>query len=277
MHEIATRLLRNPLGVTGLAFISLALLLAVAGPFLAPYDPTQFHPRARLQGPSAEFWFGTDQFGRDIFSRILWGARSTIAFGLVATLLGTTLGMCIGLVSGYVGGRADEIVMRLIDAKMAIPNLLFTLLILTVLGGNATNAVIAVAIAFTPSMARITRSVVLSERTRDYVNAARARGESNAYIMFREILPNVAAPVIVETSIRVAFAVMLGATLSYLGLGVQPPSPDWGLMIAEARSFLQRSAWLALWPGLSIAVVAIGFNLFGDGLRDALNPRVGEA
>lgn len=277
MREIAIRLIRNPLGVAGLALISLALFLAVAGPILAPYDPTQFHARARLQGPSAAFWLGTDQFGRDIFSRILWGARSTIVFGLTATMLGTTFGMCIGLVSGYVGGRADEIVMRLIDAKMAIPNLLFTLLILTVLGGNATNAVIAVAIAFTPSMARITRSVVLSERTRDYVNAARARGESSAYIMFREILPNVAAPVIVESSIRVAFAVMLGATLSYLGLGVQPPSPDWGLMIAEARSFLQRSAWLALWPGLSIAVVAIGFNLFGDGLRDALNPRVGEA
>jgi peptide/nickel transport system permease protein len=269
--------MRNPLGMTGFALVSLTLLLALAGPFLAPYDPTQFHARARLQGPGTEFWLGTDQFGRDIFSRVLWGARSTIVFGLAATLLGTAIGTCIGLVSGYVGGRADEIVMRLIDAKMAIPNLLFTLLILTVLGGNATNAVIAVAIAFTPSMARITRSVVLSERTRDYVNAARARGESSAYIMFREILPNVAAPVIVETSIRVAFAVMLGATLSYLGLGAQPPSPDWGLMIAEARSFLHRSAWLALWPGLSIAVVAIGFNLFGDGLRDALNPRVGEA
>jgi peptide/nickel transport system permease protein len=157
-----------------------------------------------------------------------------------------------------------------------VPNLLFTLLILTVLGASATNAVLAVAIAFTPGMARITRSVVLSERTRDYVNAARARGETSLFIMFREILPNVAAPMVVETSIRVAFAVMLGATLSYLGLGLQPPAADWGLMVAEGRLFLLRNPWIAVWPGLGIALVALGFNLFGDGLRDALNPRVGD-
>jgi peptide/nickel transport system permease protein len=276
MRDLARRLIRNPLGLAGLILISAALLIAVAGPSLAPYDPTQFHPRARLQGPSWDFWLGTDQFGRDLFSRILCGARSTILFGIVTTCIGTLAGTSIGLFSGYLGGRFDEVVMRLIDAKMAVPNLLFTLLILTVLGASAMNAILAVSIAFTPSMARVARSIVLSERTRDYVNAARARGESHAFIVLREILPNVAAPVIVETSIRVAFAIMLGATLSYLGLGVQPPTPDWGLMIAEARGFLQRSPWPALWPGVGISIVAVGFNLFGDGLRDALNPRVGE-
>jgi peptide/nickel transport system permease protein len=276
MRSVIRRLLENLPGRVGCVLILLVLALAVVGPALAPYDPTQFHPRARLQGPGAQFWLGTDQFGRDLLSRLLWGARSTVLFGLVSTLLGTGFGTCIGLVSGYVGGRVDEVVMRLIDAKMAVPNLLFTLLILTVLGASATNAVLAVAIAFTPGMARITRSVVLSERTRDYVNAARARGERSLFIMFREILPNVAAPMVVETSIRVAFAVMLGATLSYLGLGLQPPAADWGLMVAEGRLFLLRNPWIAVWPGLGIALVALGFNLFGDGLRDALNPRVGD-
>ncbi|MDP3761191.1 MAG: ABC transporter permease [Ramlibacter sp.] len=274
MRDILRRLLANPLGLSGSIIVLGALLLAVVGPALAPFDPTEFHPRNRFASPGSGYLLGTDQFGRDILSRMMWGARSTVIFGVTATLLGTALGACIGMIAGYLGGATDEVVMRLIDAKMAVPNLLFTLLILTVLGPNATNAMIAVAIAFTPSMARIMRSVVLSERTRDYVSAARARGESARFIMFREILPNVAAPIVVESSIRVAFAIMLGATLSYLGLGAQPPTPDWGIMVAEARAFLQHSPWLAAWPGLGIAIVAVGFNLLGDGLRDALNPRV---
>jgi peptide/nickel transport system permease protein len=240
---------------------------------LAPYDPTQFHAAQRLQGPSAQFWLGTDQFGRDILSRILVGAPATIMFGVTATLLGTALGTSIGLVSAFLGGKADEAIMRVNDALLAFPGLLKALLIVTVLGPSVRNAMLAVAVATAPSMARIARSVALSVRARDFVAAAIARGEGATFIMTREMLPNVVAPVIVEATIRVAFAIMTGATLSFLGMGAQPPASDWGLMIAEARNYMHRNPWMVVWPGLSIAVVAVGFNMFGDALRDALNPR----
>jgi peptide/nickel transport system permease protein len=264
---------RRPQGAVGLAILSLLAAVVLFGADLAPYNPLQFHPRSRLQGPSAQFWLGTDQFGRDIFSRMLHGARSTILFGVVATLSGTALGTLIGVVSGYLGGRIDNFIMRAVDGLIAIPDLLLTLLIVTVLGGGTVYAVIAVAVAFTPGMARIARSVTLSVRTREYVQAAVARGERGAYIVLREMLPNVVAPVVVEATIRVSFAVMLGATLGFLGLGAQPPSSEWGLMIAEARQFMFRNPWMVVWPGAGIALVAIGFNLFGDALRDLLNPR----
>ena len=268
------RLLRNPLGLAGAAILLAVAVVIILGPALAPYDPLQFHPKNRLEGPSAAFWFGTDQFGRDVFSRMLVGARSTVLFGVVATALGTIAGTLIGLLSGFVGGRTDDLVMRFMDAMMAIPNLLLSLLIVTVLGVSTVNAVIAIAISFTPGMARVARSVTLSVRTRDYVNAAIARGEGWGYVVLREILPNVVAPVIVEASIRVAIAIMLGATLSFLGLGIQPPASDWGLMVAEARNYMFRNPWLVVWPAVAIGSVAVAFNMFGDGLRDALNPTV---
>ncbi len=258
----------------GSSIVVLAGVLIVLGPELAPHDPFQFHPRRRLEGPSASFWFGTDQFGRDVFSRMLVGARSTILFGVVATVLGTAVGSLIGVVSGYVGGRTDNLIMRAMDSLMAIPNLLLAMLIVTVLGPSVTNAVLAVAVSFSPSMSRVARSVTLSVRTRDYVSAAIARGERRAYVVLREILPNVMAPVVIEASIRVAFAIMIGATLSFLGLGAQAPASDWGLMVSEARTYMFRNPWLVVFPSLGIGLVAVGFNLFGDGLRDALNPRV---
>jgi len=269
-----TRLLRNPLGLAGTVILLLVLSLVIFGAALAPYDPEAFHTQDRLEGPSAAFWLGTDNFGRDILSRLLHGARATVLFGVVATAAGTAIGALVGLASGYVGGRVDELIMRGVDSLLAIPNLLLTLLIVTVLGASTTNAILAVALSFAPGMSRVARSVTLSVRTRDFVNAAIARGERTSYILMREMLPNVVAPVIVEGSIRVAFAIMLGATLSYLGLGAQPPASDWGLMIADARQYMFRNPWLVVWPGVGIALVAIGFNLFGDGLRDALNPRV---
>ena len=268
------RLLRNPLGLVGAVILLAVAVVIILGPALAPYDPLQFHPKNRLEGPSAAFWFGTDQFGRDVFSRMLVGARSTVLFGVVATALGTVAGTLIGLLSGFVGGRTDDLVMRFMDAMMAIPNLLLSLLIVTVLGVSTVNAVIAIAISFTPGMARVARSVTLSVRTRDYVNAAIARGEGRGYVVLREILPNVVAPVVVESSIRVAIAIMLGATLSFLGLGIQPPASDWGLMVAEARNYMFRNPWLVVWPAVAIGSVAVAFNMFGDGLRDALNPTV---
>jgi peptide/nickel transport system permease protein len=273
MIDVLKRLVRQPQGLIGSILLSILTFAVCFGPAVAPYDPETFHFGSRLVGPNSAFWMGTDQFGRDIFSRLLWGARTTIILSLIATLCAAVLGCAIGVMSGYIGGRFDEIVMRLVDAKMAIPNLLFALLIVTVLGSNATNATIAIGIAFAPGMARIARSVTLTIRTQDFVSAAIARGESSLWIMAREITPNILAPVIVEGTIRVAFAIMLLATLSFLGVGAQPPAPEWGLMVSEARGFMFRSGWTIFWPGMAIATVAVTFNLLGDALRDALNPK----
>lgn len=267
------RLLSGPTGIAGTILLTLIFVVTVFGPWIAPYDPQTFDPIARLQGPTAAHWLGTDQFGRDILSRILHGAPSTIAFGLGATALGVGAGSVIGVIAGVAGGWVDSVIMRVLDGLLAVPDLLFTLLIVTILGGGMGHAMLAVAVAFTPGMARISRSAVLSVRTRDYVSAAVARGESWGWIVGREVLPNAISPIIVEATIRVAFAIMIGATLGFLGLGAQPPSTEWGLMVAEARQFMFRNAWMVAVPGVAIAVAALGFNLFGDALRDSLDPR----
>jgi peptide/nickel transport system permease protein len=264
---------RTATGISGLVLLTLVLGAATFGPYLAPYDPQAFHPTTRLEGPSAAHWLGTDQFGRDLLSRLLNGAPSTVFFGLGATLLGVGAGSVIGVIAGTAGGWVDSVIMRILDGLLAVPELLFTLLIVTFLGGGMSQAMLAVAIAFTPGMARIARSSVLSIRTREYVLAAVARGEPSHYIVLREVLPNSIGPIIVEASIRVAFAIMIGATLGFLGLGAQPPSTEWGLMVAEARQFMFRNAWTVAVPGVAIAMAAMGFNLFGDALRDSLDPR----
>jgi peptide/nickel transport system permease protein len=264
---------RSAPGLVGGAILLLLAVAVLAGPVLAPYDPQAFHPRARLQGPSWAHVLGTDQFGRDLLSRLLHGARSTIAFGIGATALGVAAGSLIGITAGVIGGWLDSVTMRVLDGLLAVPDLLFTLLIVTMLGAGTGHAMLAVAVAFTPGMARIARSAVLSVRTREYVLAAIARGESWAWIIGREVIPNAVGPVVVEATIRVAFAVMIGATLGFLGLGAQPPSTEWGLMVAEARQFMFRNPWCVAVPGVAIAVAALGFNLFGDALRDALDPR----
>ncbi|APX24476.1 MULTISPECIES: ABC transporter permease [Salipiger] len=269
-------LLRNPQGALGLILCSLVLFAAVFGPEIAPKDPETFHFNARFAAPSLEFPLGADWYGRDLLSRILVGARSTVLLALLATFIGTAAGAVIGVLSGYLGGIVDEALMRLTDAIMAIPSLLFALMIIAVLGSSSINAVLAIGIAFAPGMARIARSVTLQVRSLDYVAAAKARGESLGWIVAAEILPDTIAPVIVEGTIRVAFAIMTLATLSFLGLGAQPPDPEWGLMIAEARDHLFRSPWPVAVPGAAIAIVAIGFNLLGDGLRDVLNPKTAE-
>jgi len=273
MIEILKRMARSPQGALGLVIVGLILLVVIVGPWFAPYDPEKMAPLMRYKPPSAQFWLGTDQYGRDILSRLLHGARATVVLAVLATVLGTLVGAVIGTVSAFLGGRSDEAIMRTVDAIMSIPSLLLALLIVNLLGKSSVNALLAIALAFAPGMARVTRSVALAVRKQDYVNAAIARGESAAFIVGREMLPNVVAPIIVEMTIRVAFAVMLFATLSFLGLGAQPPASEWGLMVAEARRFMHLSAWMILWPSLAVALVAIGFNLLGDGLRDALNPR----
>jgi len=273
MTEPWKRFLRTPQGLLATVILAALAVLCFAGPLLAPYDPEQIDFLGRFAAPSARHWFGGDQLGRDVLSRLLVGARTTIPLALLATLVGTLSGAVLGTLSAFLGGRADEAIMRTVDAVMAIPGLLLALLIVSTLGKGSLNAAAAVAIAFIPGMTRITRSVALAARRQDYVSAAIARGESASWIVFAEMLPNVAAPVVVESTIRVAFAVMLFATLSFLGLGAQPPASDWGLMAAEARRFLHQAPWMMIAPAGAIALSAIGFNLLGDGLRDALNPR----
>jgi peptide/nickel transport system permease protein len=267
------RLLRTPQGAIGMAILLLILLMVVFGPVVAPHDPDAIDFMGRFRPPGGRDWLGGDQFGRDVFSRLLVGARVTVPLAVLATVLGTLGGSVIGTISAYLGGRWDEAIMRSVDAVMAIPGLLLALLLVSSLGNGSLNATVAIAIAFVPGMARVTRSVALAVRAQDYVQAAVARGEGGGFIVVREMLPNVMGPVVVETTIRVAFAVMMFATLSYLGLGAQPPAADWGLMVAEARGFIHQAPWVMLAPAAAIGMTAIGFNLFGDGLRDALNPR----
>ena len=273
MNDLLRRLLATRQGALGVVLLALVAFCCIAGPWLAPYDAEQIDFLGRFAAPGTRHLLGADQLGRDVLSRLLAGARTTVPAALGATLLGTLAGAVAGTLSAYLGGHWDEAIMRTVDAVMALPGLLLALLVANTLGAGGLGAVLAVAVAFAPGMARITRSVALAVRRQEYVSAAIARGEAGPYIVLREMLPNVVAPVIVETTIRVAFAVMLFATLSFLGLGAQPPAPEWGLMVSEGRRYLLQAPWLVVVPGVAIAITAIGFNLLGDGLRDALNPR----
>jgi peptide/nickel transport system permease protein len=273
MTDLLRRLIRTPQGAIGLSLIVILLLICLFGPWLAPTDPEKIDFLGRFRPPGDRNWLGADQLGRDVLSRLLVGARSTIPLALLATLAGSGIGAIIGTTSAYLGGRLDEAIMRTIDAVMAIPGLLLALLLVSTLGNGSGNAVVAIAVAFAPGMARVTRSVALGVRNQDYVKAATARGEGAAWIICREMLPNVMAPIVIETTIRVSFAVMLFATLSFLGLGAQPPSSEWGLMVAESRQYIHQAVWVLIAPAVAIAFTAIGFNLLGDGFRDALNPR----
>ena len=272
MIELFIRLLRKPQGLIGVTLLVLVIAACLFGPALAPYAPEKINLLGRFRAPGWQNWLGADQFGRDILSRLMVGARSTVPMALVATLIGSAAGAIIGVGSAYLGGRSDEAIMRTNDAMMAIPGLLLALLVST-LGNGASNAVIAIAVAFAPGMARVIRSVALNVRNQDYVKAAIARGESALWIIFREMLPNVMAPIVIESTIRVSFAVMLFATLSFLGVGAQPPASEWGLMVADARQYMHQAPWGLIAPSGAIALTAIAFNLVGDGLRDALNPK----
>jgi len=258
----------------GMVLVALLITVAIFGPLISPYEPTMIHAENRLKPPSRQFWMGTDQFGRDTFSRIVMGSRTSLSLGVFATLLGSILGTMIGLFSGYFAGKTDELIMRLMDALMSFPSILLALLVLTALGSNLFNVIISIGIVSTPRIARVARSVTLAIKNEDYVLAARARGDSLFYILSCEIMPNILPPILVEGSIRVGFAIVTGASISYLGMGTQPPTPDWGMMIGQAREYIASSPWLIVWPALAIAVTVIGFNLLGDGVRDMLDPHL---
>jgi peptide/nickel transport system permease protein len=247
-------------------------MAAALAPVLAPFSPTEFHIEDKLQGPSATYWFGTDQYGRDLFSRVLYGGRSALLIASAATALGLLLGGAIGMAAAYYGRAVDEALMRTADAMLSFPSLLLAMLILTMMGPSLRNLVVGIAVVFAPRVARVMRSVVLSLRNKEFVEAARLRGESGLYIMGREILPNALAPMVVEGSIRISYAILLVGTLGFLGLGVQPPSPDWGLAVSEARNFISVAPWLVLAPSAAIATLVVGVNLLADGLHRAVDP-----
>jgi len=249
------------------------ILVSLLAPAIAPYAITEQHIGDRLQGPSLRHPLGTDQYGRDLFSRTLVGGRTALLLGMGAVLLGLAVGVPIGLASGYFGGWTDQVVMRVADAFLSFPALLMALLVLTALGAGTWHAALALGIANAPGIARVVRSQTLAVTHEEFVLAARAQGDSHAYVMVGEILPNVLPPIVIEATIRVGFAILAGASLSFLGLGVQPPQADWGVMIREARQYLFLSPWPLLCPGVALAVAIVGFNLFGDGLRDWLGGR----
>ncbi len=258
----------------GGVILSLVLLGAVAGPVLAPYPYDEMHLADRLQPPSARYLLGTDEFGRDLLSRTLLGARLSLFLGFAATAVSLAFGVPLGLMAGYSKGRVDEIIMRSMDVVMSFPPILLGLLILAVTPPRLWKTAVAVGLVYVPAIVRITRSVTLGLAEEEFVQAARARGERSFYTLTAEILPNTWPPIIVEGSLRVTFAILLGSALSFLGLGAQPPSSDWGLMISEARPFLDVAPWIAIAPGLAMCLTVVGVNLLGDGLRAVLDPRV---
>ena len=264
---------KQRLGLIGGGILCMLLLVALLAPVLAPYDPLAQDLYQRLQPPSADHWLGTDDFGRDILSRIVFGSRISLRIGLIAISLALTGGTLFGLVAGYRGGMVDMLIMRLMDLMLAFPSILLAIAIVAVIGPGIENAILAVSIVLVPQFARLVRSSVLTVREATYVEAARALGATESRLLFYSILPNCTAPLIVQTTLGMGTAILDAAGLSFLGLGAKPPVPEWGAMLSGGRELLLRAPWVMTFPGLAIFTVVLGLNLFGDGLRDALDPK----
>lgn len=268
---------RRPMSLqlkAGLLITGTIVLLGLLAPWIIPHPWDTISMRTRFLPPNATYWFGTDEYGRDVLSRLLMGARLSITMGVSATLVSLAVGVPMGLAAGYFRGWIDEVLMRIADVLMAIPAIMLGLLVLAVTPPALWKTALAVGFVYIPLIARLARSVTLTLANEEFIQAAKARAESTSYILFREILPNAWPPLLVEASLRVTYAILLGSALSFLGLGAQPPSSDWGLMIAEARSFIDRAPWIALAPGIAMCVLVIGINLLGDGARERLDPRL---
>jgi peptide/nickel transport system permease protein len=269
-----TRLRRSPGAMIGLVLIALLLLVAVTADFIAFQGIDDQDLRQGLFSPSREFPLGTDEFGRDMLSRIIHGSRVSLQVGIIATALSALVGVFLGLISGYFGGIIDHIIQGMVDVSWAFPTVLFAIFLVAVLGPGLTNVMIAVGLGYWGGYTRVVRGQVLSLRERDYIAAAYAIGASDLRIMFRHILPNIIAPVIVMSTMMMADAILIEATLSFLGMGAQPPIPSWGSILASGRTYLRLAPWVMLFPGIAIMLTVLGFNLLGDGLRDALDPRL---
>ena len=267
------KLKRNKSALFGFLLVAFFVGIAVLAPILPIADPAATSWSAIRKPPSELYWLGSDEIGRDILSRMIWGAQASLLAGVVSVLIAVVVGVPFGLLAGYFGGWTDQIISRITDALLATPFLILAIALAAFLGPSLTNAMIAIGLSATPIFIRLTRGQVLSVKTEDYVEGARAVGLSDVAIMSRYILPNVFAPVLVQATLTVATAIIAEASLSFLGLGQQPPDPSWGSMLNVAKNFMTQAPWMAWWPGAAIFLVVLGFNLLGDGLRDALDPR----
>jgi dipeptide transport system permease protein len=279
-REFWTAFSANRGAVIGLATIAVLLFVALFAPWIAPHAPNETNsavfllPPAWQQGGSASYLLGTDAIGRDILSRLMYGARLSLSIGVAVVALSVVVGVVLGLVAGFFRGVLEIAIMRLMDIVLTMPSLLMAIVIVAILGPGLINAMVAVAIVVLPHYARITRAAVIAEISRDYVTAARVSGAGTLRLMFREVLPNCAAPLIVQASLGISTAILDAAALGFIGLGAQPPSPEWGTMLADAREFVLRAWWVVTFPGLAILAAVLAFNLLGDGLRDALDPKL---
>ena len=269
------RLWRRRGAMVGLAVIVFFVAIALAAPWISPHDPLATSWSAVRKAPGAEHLFGTDEIGRDVLSRVIWGARASLLAGVISVTISLLVGVPIGLTAGYVGGWTDMLISRVTDAMLACPFLILAIALAAFLGPSLANAMVAIGIAATPIFIRLTRAQVLAVKVEDYVEAARAVGNPPLRIALRHIFPNIVAPLIVQATLAIAAAIIAEASLSFLGLGQQPPAPSWGSMLNTAKNYVENAPWMAIWPGLSIFLLVLSFNLLGDGLRDALDPRHG--
>ena len=275
-REVWRMLKKNKMALLGLGILVILVLLALFADVIADYDTVVIKQNLanRLKGPSAEHWLGTDEFGRDIFARLIHGARVSLKVGIIAVGISIVLGGILGALAGFYGGKIDNIIMRVMDVFLAVPSILLAIGIVSALGPTILNLMVAISISSVPSYARIVRASVLSIRDQEFVEAARAIGANNARIIFRHIIPNSLAPVIVQGTLGVASAILSTAGLSYIGLGIQPPAPEWGSMLSGGRQYLRYAWWVTTFPGVAIMITILSLNLLGDGLRDALDPRL---
>jgi peptide/nickel transport system permease protein len=267
------RLSRRRSALVGAALVLGFIVLAVFAVWIAPQDPVATSWGAIRKPPSAEHWFGTDEIGRDVLSRVIWGTQASLLAGVVSVSISLLLGVPIGLAAGFLGGSVDALISRIVDAFLACPFLILAIAMAAFLGPSLSNAMIAIGVSATPIFVRLTRAQVISVKVEDFIEAARAVGNPPWRIALRHVLPNILGPLIVQATLAIAAAVIAEASLSFLGLGQQPPAPSWGSMLNTAKNYVDNAPWMALWPGLSIFGLVLGFNLLGDGLRDALDPR----
>ncbi|MGQ0674657.1 MAG: ABC transporter permease [Rhodospirillales bacterium] len=272
-QRIWRRLWRRRGAIVGAVAVAFFVAVALLAPWIAPFDPAKADWLQVRKLPSALYWMGTDEIGRDVMSRLIWGARASLLAGVVSVSIAVAVGVPVGLLSGYCGGWIDHVLQRITDALLACPFLILAIALAAFLGPSLTNAMIAIGISTMPIFIRLTRGQVLAVKVEDYVEAARAVGNPHFRIALRHVLPNVVPPLLVQATLSIAMAILTEASLSFLGLGQQPPEPSWGSMLNTAKNYLDQQPWMAFWPGIAICAVVLGFNLFGDGLRDALDPK----